>query len=572
MVFGILIFLNVIASFKFGRIDLTSDKRHSLKGSTIELLTENSELNDVVYVKIYLGGELPGEFDKLRTAVKEKLDEIRVYAGDKIEYDIINLFEVNDPKAEKEILEQLEEKGMRPIVGEVVKKGSTTRQIIVPEAEFIYKNKTIPVPLIKLNTTKPSPESIHAATLNLEFIITSTIRRLITVKRPTVAFLEGHEELDRNETIMIENNLKEYYDVKRLTIENKLRALDTVDVLIIAKPKNPFQEKEKFVIDQFIMRGGKVMWLIDPVDEHIDTLYAQGTTLGLKRNLNLKDQLFKYGVRISNHNIVIDKKCAPVGSPLHRKVVWWNFFPLLDPSDPNSGIDITHPIINNIDPIKTEYASAIELVESPGVIKTPLLKSSDKTVLDYPPVRIDFRFADINNEDEKYAGVNNKPYQTIGVLLEGSFTSVYKNRLAPEFQERIQKDSVGYEILSESVPNKMLVVGDGDIIKNAYRGQNVQGQMRYMHLPIEINEYGNVPEFSGLRYGNKDFILNAVDYMLGDQTVIASRSRKTVRKLDTERVKKERTFWQVANLAIPTFLVILFGIAQYFIRRMKYQR
>jgi len=573
MILGILIFINIIASFKFGRLDLTTDQRHSLKDNTIKLLKEEASFNDVVYIKIYLGGELPAEFDKLRVSVKEKLDEMRIYAGDKIEYDIIDPFEGEDEKAHQEILSQLQDKGLRPVFGRVAEKGGIKEQTIIPEALFIYKGgKEIAVPLIKLNTTNPTPEHIHSAILNLEFVVTSAIRKLISIKKPVVAFLEGHGELDHNETYLIRQSLKEHYQVKNIVIESKLRALDTVDVLIIAKPEDPFHDKEKFVIDQFIMKGGKVMWMLDPVNEYVDTLYSKGQTIGLARKLNLKDQLFRYGVNISRPNLVIDKKCSPIWSPIHRQVVWWNFFPLLDPSDPGSVIDRSHPIVNNIDPIKTEYASALELTQSPEIRKTPLLKTSGKSVMLNPPVRIDYRLSDVNNKEEKYMGVNNRPHQLIGVLLEGEFPSVYKNRLAPEFEKRIQKEAGNYKIKSKSQPTKMIVIGDGDIAKNTIRARNVQGETRPYPVPLELNEYQSAPGFGGIRYGNKDFIMNAVDYLLGDESLIAARSRKTVRKLDTTKVKKERTFWQVANLAIPAVLVILFGVAQYFIRRSKYQR
>jgi ABC-2 type transport system permease protein len=398
---------------------------------------------------------------------------------------------------------------------------------------------------------------------NLEYQLISAVRRVTADNKKTVSFLSGHNELKPYETMDVRKGLNRYYLIEDLEINGQIHALDETDALIIAQPKSRFSEKDKFVIDQFIMNGGKVLWFVDPMDVNRDSLYRTGQTFGMSANLNIeKDMLFKYGVRL-NSDIIIDKDCTPLfvpGHPLGN--VDWYFYPNLQRVD--------HPITKNIDPIKAEYVSSMSIVNTSDmdVKKTVLLQSSYNSRIFKSPARINYAIIDV---EPKFNDGTTGDYPT-AIMLEGNFTSAFENRgLSESFL-----NSSDFETKFKSDTNKMLVVSDGDIIRNEIiDSAYVNEEWRYKYMPINMDVYGvrnpnGTPKFA---YGNRDFVLNSVDYMLDDFSLIDIRTKTiTMRVLDTEKVIEEKEFWKFINIAVPLLAILLLAIFQLILRKRKYAR
>src|SRR4051812_37228295 len=304
----ILILLNIVSSFLFHRFDLTSEKRYTLSPATKKLL---SNLDDVVYVKVYLDGDFPAGFKRLSNETKEMLDEFRIYSNDNIEYEFINPSENPDKKQQNEIFKQLADKGLQPFNVENKTETGSTQQIIWPGAIVSYRGHEVPWLLLKTQQTMSAEGQLNNSVQALEYEFASCIRNLTVRVRPAIGFIQGHGELDTLGVYDIASALNEFYTTKRITINEQLHALDGLKAIVIAKPDSAFTEKDKFIIDQFIMKGGKVLWAIDPLYTNLDTLVRKSWTLAVPQELKLGDMLFKYGVRI-NQNMVMDLQSAAI--------------------------------------------------------------------------------------------------------------------------------------------------------------------------------------------------------------------------------------------------------------------
>lgn len=543
---ALLIMLNYIGSFVFHRFDLTTEKRYTLSDATKELL---KNLDDVVFVKVYLEGDFPAGFKRLRNETKEMLDEFRAYSDNNIEYEFINPSANSDKKLQNEVHKQLYEKGLDPTNLEVKDENGTSQQIIFPGAIVTYKGHDLPWQLLKTQMGRSPEAQLNNSIQSLEYEFASCIRNLSVHIRPKVAFIDGHDELDTLAVQDIADALSEFYTVKRVTINEQLIALKGFKAAIIAKPDSSFTDKDKFIIDQFIMKGGKVLWLIDPLYTSPDSLRKNGGTLSVPYNLRLDDMLFKYGVRI-NPDLIVDMQSSliPVnvamrGQPANIQMKPWIFSPLILPTG-------AHPIVKNLDVIKMDFVSSIDTVASKGIKKTILLQSSkySKTILS--PVRVDLRMVNMPQDEKRF----NNSYRNVAVLLEGEFESLYKNHLDP----KIAKDSaIGYK--ADGVKSKMIVIADGDVIRNDidYRSQK--------KLPLGYDKYTNQT------YGNKNFLMNCVNYLCDDSGLIGVRARElTLRLLDKKKLKNERLKWQIVNTGLPLLGLVLFGIIYNIRRKRKY--
>ncbi|HET6243046.1 MAG: gliding motility-associated ABC transporter substrate-binding protein GldG [Bacteroidetes bacterium] len=541
----IIILINIIGNFAFKRIDLTSEKRFTLTSATKELV---KNLDDVVYVKVYLEGDFPAGFKRLRNSTKEILDELRAISPD-IEYEFINPSSDPDEKKRHEIYQQLTKQGLQYTNLEVKEGDGKSEKIIFPGAIFSYRGKEAPLQLLKSQMGASPEQMLNISEQQLEYEIANTIKKLSDESKPSIAFIEGHGELDETEVKDATRALSEYYDVKRIKIAEKLNSLKGISAIIIANPDSAFSEKDKFIIDQFIMRGGKVLWLINPVDAIMDSLSTNKMTFAIAKELNLDDQLFRYGIRINN-NLVQDLQAAPIpvvtgyiGNQPQQKLFPWFYFPLLMPQS-------NHPIVNNLNALRVEFISSIDTVSAPGIKKTPLLHTSKYTKLLNAPVRIS-----INSlREEPKAEQFNKSFQPVSYLLEGEFESAFTNRITPEVME-----SEDIKFKDKSQPTKMIVVGSGNIIKNSI--QKSTGNV----YPLGYDR------FTGEIYSNKTFILNAMNYLCDDSGIIGARSKEfKLRLLDSERIKVERTFWQLLNTVLPVIIVLFAGIILFYIRKRKY--
>jgi ABC-2 type transport system permease protein len=561
----IIVLVNYIASFVFTRFDLTAEKRYTLSEATKKQI-EN--LNDAVYFKVYLEGDFPSGFTRLRNEIKEMLDEFRAYADQGyIEYEFINPSLNPDQKVRNEVYRDLYKQGLRPTDLEVQDEDGVSKKIIWPGALVTYKERQVAIDFLKSGAAQGSENLLNNAIEDLEYELSNAIQKLTNVNKPKLAFIYGHGELDEYETADIFKALEEYYVVERITLDEQIGRLtsrkartddstktwvtNNYKAIIIAKPTEKFSDKDKFIIDQFVMYGGKVLWFLDPVMADMDSLTRSDFTLGIANDLNLNDQLFTYGVRL-NSNLAQDLQAAPIPLPVgmvgdqpRYELFPWYYFPLLVPKG-------GHPIVNNLNAVKTEFVSSIDTVGKTGRIKkTPLLTTSRYTKLLRAPVRISLGITRYQPSEDQYT----KGHTPVAYLLEGTFSSVFKNRMTQQIK---QSDEIKYK--DSSITTKMLVVADGDIIKNHVRSDR-------QILPLGVDRYTNQ------EYGNKDFVLNAVNYLCDDEGLMAVRARTLkIRLLDRARLKAEGVKWQLINTIVPVLMVLLFGVIHFYWRKRKYSR
>lgn len=560
-ILGIALFvmLAYISTFVFERFDLTEEKRHTLTPTTIDLV---ESLDDVVYVKVFLEGDFPADYQRLNQAVKEKLDEMRAYAGDNIQYEFINPSEATDKKSREDMYGELVKKGLQYTALQIRNKDGVSEKIVFPGALISYKDREVPLQILQNQQRVTDAELVNRTINNLEYSFVNAIYQVQRSEKLKVAFLQGHGELSSMETKDFENELARYYDVDRLAIDGMVDALsrnvagegrriNRYNALVVAKPTENFTEQDKYIIDQFVMNGGKVLWMVDAMQMDMDSLRATDLTMATPLKINLDDLLFNYGVRI-NRNLLLDRTCAPISLLTGPKgnerseLFPWYYAPILVPES-------SHPISANVDPVITEFISSIDTVEAPGVTKKAILTTSQYTRILKSPARVSLNIVSINPD----FGNSNRPHQAVGVLLEGDFTSNFKNRLPPDFYDEGLLD-----FKEQSSFNRMIVIADGDIVKN---GVNSDG--------TKFRPLGFDPIMNRKMYGNKELLINAVNFLLGDASLIDVRSRSIkLRKLDDERIVQERYFWQALNIGLPVLLTIVIGIGQWFWRRRKYAR
>jgi ABC-2 type transport system permease protein len=547
---AIIVLINFVGSFYFKRFDLTSEKRYTLSESTKALL---KNIDDEVFFKIYFEGNFNPSFTRLKNEAKEILDQFRAYSGRQIQYEFIDPAEEGLTAAEKDnIQKQLYEKGLVPeeVIERSVDKTSSFR--IWPGAVVSYKGREAIWQIFTRQIGFSSEQSINNSVQELEFSLSNTIRKLQRTKKPEVTFIEGHNELDTVHKYDLSNALSEYYFVNRTIIRpgTELSALKGSDAIIVAKPDSAFSDKEKFAIDQFIMEGGKVLWLIDPVSVDMDTLRLKGYSLGLERPLNLEDMLFKYGVRL-NSVLVQDMQCAQIPINIgfkkgeaNLKLFPWVYSVLVLPAG-------NHPIVKNLDLIKFDYLSTLDTISVKGIKKTILLNTSRTTKLQPVPARIALGSAVYPIKESQFR----ESFKPIACLLEGSFSSFVEFRRLPS---RLQEDTL-FKFIQKGKPTKMIVVADGDIARNDF--QRSTG----MVMPLGYDKY------SKQTYANKTFLLNCVNYLLDDEGMLQLRSREVkLRLLDKKKIKQQRTKWQMINVLGPLGLLVFVGFVQFYYRKRKY--
>lgn len=558
----IIVVVNIISSFVYTRFDLTSEKRYTLSDTSKEIL---KGLDDYVYFRIYLEGEFPAGFKKLRKETKEMLDEFRAYSKF-VDYDFINPSESNDAAERNETYKILYQSGLNPTELSIQTKDGAQQIVIWPCALISYKDKELPLDLLETQVGKSSQDALNNSAQNLEYKFISAIKDLSQRKRPNIAFIEGHGELNENEVYDITQSLSRKYNVQRVAINEQITSLNkrtersdssiyissNYDAIIIAKPTKSFSEKDKFIIDQYIMRGGKVLWLVDPVFATMDSLQSSESTMGNSLNINLDDMLFKYGVRL-NKNLLLDYNSAAIalktgqmGGQAQIEYFRWYYFPLLN-SASNSNI------VKNINPIKADFVSSIEpVISDSDVQKIPLLKTSDYTKISTAPVFISLSMLRQTPDQRMFS----QKSQNVAYLLKGQFESLYANRMTASIME---SEEIGFKTSSE--PTAMIVVADGDLIKNQFHIP------KGYPLPLGFDQYTQVT------YGNKDFIENAVSYLVDGEGIIGIRSRELkIRLLDMNKVNDKTMLWQILNVVVPSVIVIVFGFILSIIRKRKFTK
>lgn len=539
----IIVVLNVIGSFVFTRLDLTSEKRFTLSSSTIEMA---QNLKDEVLFKIYLTGNLPPEYKKLSSATVDLLNELRQYAPDKIQYELIDPSAQPDEKSRNEFYQQLAQKGLQPTNINESEKGQNTQRIIFPGALLVINNNEVPMQLLKSKMGVSKEEMVNNSVENIEYEIAYALNKIQVKESAKVAFLQGNGELDTKELYDAARLLGASYQCDTVVINSNLKALDDYKVLVIAKPDTAISDKDQFIIDQFIMKGGSVLWCVDEMNFNMDSLSKNTTNVAVPFELNLDEMLFAYGVRI-NKNLLMDLQAAPipvvtgyVGNQPRQDFFPWYYYPLFS-------TDIKHPIVHNLNVIKGEFVSSIDTIETPEVQKTILLETSKASKEVMSPVRISLGIL----EQEPDKKVFNESRIPAAVLLEGKFKSAFAGRIPASIAS-----SPEIKFSEKSVPTKMIVIGDGDIISSY------------------VSKKGNVypmgyDRFIDQQYGNRNFILNCVDYLTGNDKLLELRGKEIkLRLIDSK--KKDLAYLPWMNLLLPIILVLLTGVIKYFLRKRKF--
>jgi len=541
----------IISSFFFFRIDLTSDKRYSISEQTKNLM---KNIEAPLKVVVYLDGDLNPGFLRLKKSTAELLDELSVYSDQAIDVHFENPSLADNPEQREKKYTELEARGLMPTaVYERDKEGKSIQKVIFPWIEISYKGTKIPISLLKNIPRNSGEENLNVSIENLEFEITDCIRRLVNTKVTKIAFIEGHGELSEMETYDISRSLSRYFQIDRGVLASNASMLNDYKVIIIAKPILPFSESDKFIIDQYIMNGGRVLWLIDAVRISRENLSATGLSPAIELDVNLSDQLFRYGVRI-NPVVLQDVQCAstpvniaPANATPQFEPTPWHFAPLLLTSG-------DHPVTRNITEVRAEFCSGIDLVGENKQIKNQLLlATSDNTHIIGTPTTIDLSQTPKATDKEYF----NLGYVPVAVALEGVFESDFANRMTPKGLTNI------LPFRKRSLPTRQIVVADGDIIRNETTGKGSESSI----IPLGFDRYMNQ------QFGNKEFVQNAVLYLADNEGWMQLRSRTLkLRLLNKQITNEDKAFWQLANVLIPIGLLLIFGIAYQVIRKRKYTK
>lgn len=545
--------INFFGNTIYQRFDLTQDNRFTLSESVKKSI---DKVDSPIVIDVFLKGDFPPEFRKLQNETKQLLEEFAAYNSN-IKFDFINPLDEGEDAALYE--EKFKQYRLTPAQISVTENGKQSTALVYPWALAYFDGKTVKIPLLKNQLGASSEERVNGSIQNLEYAFADGFRKLTSPKSLKVAVLKGNGELEDKYVADFFSTLRDYYYIAPFTLdsvainpEKTLRDIEKYDLIVAAAPTEPFSESEKYVLDQYTMNGGASLWLINGSQMQMDSL--SGKTFAFGRDLNLNDYFFNYGIRI-NPNLVKDIYSAPIvlasgneQESQYNKYPW--FFSPLSASANN------HPIVTNIEGVKFDFASAIDTLPN-TIKKTILLSTSPITKIVGLPAEIDFDKEIPNNLQIVNEGPDPAEYRAgevpLAVLLEGKFTSAFKNRVKPFkiADKKLMKD--------DGVFGKMVVISDGDVIKNQFQGNR----------PLELG----FDKMTNTLYGNKEFLLNTVNYLLDDSGLINIRTRQiAVPFLDQQTTVEQRSQWQVVNLLIPLVLLTIFGVGFHFYRKRKYTR
>lgn len=538
----LLILINTISSRHFFRWDLTGEKRFSISKATKDIL---GQLSDEVLVEVYLDGDLPPGFERMKRAIQETLDEFKVYSNGKLKFKFIDPYQASNAQSREKYFQSIAQKGIQPTDVFDTKNGNRIQKRILPGAVVYYGLGQRGVMLLKGNKAAPAEVKLNQSIEGIEYELASAIKTLVDDTPPTVTFLTGNGELDSLDIISLKSALSERYRVHTLDISTTDQISGT-QVIVVAKPTKALSEADKFKIDQYLMKGGKALFMIDRLKVNMDSLVTG--TFAFDRNLDITDLFFRYGVRL-NPDFVQDIVSGglPVvvgnmGDQPQVQVLPWPFYPILNNFS-------NHPITRNLNAVLGRFVGSIDTVKAENVTKTLLLSTSAYSRKLGSPVRVS-----VNEMKEELKPDQMKSHNIpVGYLLEGRFTSLFKNRFVPEGIDK------SVSITPESKPTRMIVLSDGDFCRNEIN--KTTGRAYELGFDPDTNQ----------TFGNLDFLLNSIDYLIDGKGLITARSKEVkIRLLDTVKVKDQRTTWQIINLILPLILLSLYGIIRFYLRKRKY--
>jgi gliding-associated putative ABC transporter substrate-binding component GldG len=544
----VLVGINFAGHYFFKRFDLTADKRYTLSDTSLNII---KQVNEPLYVDVFLQGNFPGEFKKLQTETQQLLEEYKAYNSNII-FQFVNPLEKEEER--DQIMQSFMERGLTPINVTVDDKGKQTQEVVFPWAIVTYNNKSTKVPLLKNMMGASTAEKVVSSVQHLEYAFANAFNTVSKNKERKVAVMKGNGEL--HDLLMADfiKSVKENYFIGTFTLDsvaknpNKaLKYLNKYDLAIIAKPTEKFTDEEKQVLDQFVMNGGKTLWLVDQVNIEMDSLIETPQNLAFPRDLNINDMFFKYGVRIKP-DLIKDIQAIPIALATGKQgsATQYTKFPWL--YSPAVYSDSKHPITSNLDMVKFEFANPIELLNN-KIKKTVLLHSSKYSRPVGTPIEVSLNMVEDKPEPKEFPIAGST--MPVAVLLEGKFNSVYQNRVLP-FKDPSFK--------AQGKNNKMIIVSDGDVVRNQY-DKNYQ--------PLELG----YDKWTNNLYANKEFMMNCVNYLLDDNGLINIRNKAVdLPLLDRERVHEEYTFIQIITIGMPLLLLLIFGLLFTFIRKRKYSK
>jgi len=548
IIVGVLLALNFAGYYIFKRFDLTHDKRYTLSPTTLKIV---GEVQEPLYIDVFLEGEFPAEFKRLQNETRQLLEEFHAY-NPNIIFQFIN--PLKDEAGRDQAMQDLYKMGMTPVSVTVEDKGKQSQEVVFPWAMVNYNKKTVKVALLKNLMGATTAEKVVSSVQHLEYAITESINKAISIKQKKVAVIKGNGEMTERLMGDFIKQIGESYHIGPFTLDSvtkdpqrTLKALNQYDLAIIAKPTEAFTDAEKQVLDQYIVNGGKALWMMDAVQIEMDSLYNQtGTTLAFPRELNLTDMFFKYGIRI-NPDIIKDEMATPIklasgtqGSQTQYQEFFWKYAPFVYPDSDN-------PIVKNMSGIKFEFATPIDTLKN-GIKKTVLLRSSKYSRKVGTPVEVKLGMVSEETNPKDYDG---KGFLPVAVLLEGKFHSAFENRVLP-FKDPSFKP--------ENKQGKMIVISDGDIVKN---------QLDKDFQPMELG----YDKWTGNMYDNKGFLMNCINYLLDDNGLINIRSKDVeLPMLDKQKVYDNYTIAVFITVGLPILILAAFGILFTYLRKRKYSK
>ncbi len=552
-------------------IDVTAEKRHTLTQGSLNLLETMENAQSEAIITCYLSGDYPASWRRLEIAIREKLEDFAASSDGRLRFQFVDIYESDDSQTIGQNENRLLELGLSFTRIGYESSGGRTFQNVWPVALISCNGKDVPVQFFMSETPQPTDAMIQGSINSIEYQIASSLNRALSQERKQIAFIQGHGELPEHEVGDFMLSLEENYGVTQVKIDGKLNSIcdkfegmryriPKFDLAIIAKPDSMFSDKDRLILDQFLMAGGRILLMVDPVLTDLDSLRASQTTMAVENDLGLFHQLFDYGVRL-NKDLILDPQCAPIafdagpqGNQRNYQLFSWYFSPLAIPQATES---VSHPITTNLDPIHFDFASSMNLVgDDPEIRKTVLLHSSAKARKHLAPIRVSSAVVDLKPD---YFTTHNTPNSPMAVMLEGKFSSHFTDIIPPELQA-----DPDFAFRSNGASSAMIVISDGDICRN----QAVETPEGWQIFPLGYDRYAG-----DVVYDNKDFLLNSVNHLLDENSMISVRSRAiTLRALNEELISNQRLGWQSLAIALPLIFVILISTLLLKFRQHKYAK
>ncbi|HCV50413.1 MAG TPA: gliding motility-associated ABC transporter substrate-binding protein GldG [Saprospirales bacterium] len=552
---AILIVINIIAGYVHSYIDLTEEKRFTLAESTTNLLYE---VEDRIIIKVLLEGKFPASFKRLQQATREMVGEFRDENSD-IDYVFEDPTEGDMDNVNNRI-RSLAELG---VVGRSLtyfEGKEKVQKLVFPYALVQYGDREVIVNLLETASGPEDEESMLNKSVSLlEYKLANAIQKITARNQGNIVFTSGQGELEPKYRTSLKNELSRFYNIGDLPLDSITSIGQEADLVIVARPTKEFSLKNQFKLDQYVMNGGKIIWLIDKMDAHLDSIQKYKFYVPKEYPLGLDDMWFKYGARIQP-NFVLDLQSTAIpqvigqsGGRPQTQLFPWFYHPLAAPAS-------THPIVKNLDRVNMYWPSTIDTIQTKThVQKTVLLASSQYSRYQMNPVRLNFEILKIEPDPSKF----NKGRQPVALMLEGQFPSLFENRVDESFKKTLE--SINQPFRAVSVPTKQLIVSDSDFAANWF---NERTQESY---PMGYNPY--LPQGQNIFQGNQDFIINTIEYMISEGGVLEARNREVkLRLLNGPKVREEQTMWQLINIGLPLLFIILFGLVYNYLRKIKYSK